>query len=101
MKEWRVIKGIWPGKWQTRCVSMQHVSCNKVYDEFQEGGTKKQMWLGIKMIWVLPGSEGGGGGESRGKGAGGEIAPIMYAHLNKWIKKKMMRRKKMECSWSI
>jgi hypothetical protein len=31
---------------------------------------------------------GGGGGEGGGGGQGGETAQTMYAHMNKWIKKK-------------
>jgi hypothetical protein len=37
---------------------------------------------------VLPQSKVGGGGEGRGGRQGGEMAQIMYAHMNKLIKKK-------------
>jgi hypothetical protein len=32
----------------------------------------------------------GWGGEGRGEGQGGEMAQTVYAHMNKWIKKKIV-----------
>jgi hypothetical protein len=33
----------------------------------------------------------GGRGKGRGRGQQGEMAPTMYAHMNKWIKKKILK----------